>query len=159
MALALTVAAGLAAGHEVEQVLFQRQRQQEGLCRYLVGAVVGDIAHGDAALGGRVEIDGVVADAAPADEHELGQRLDHAAGHGHGHDHDRIGVLCARDDLLLRGPVVELDLHAGLFKGFLLNLLGVGSQPLLIDKMNLHNRILLTWSGLRRSLETGLFRA
>ena len=58
----------------------QRQRQREGVVGDLVGAVVRDVGHPDAAAGGRLDVDVVHADAVADHQLDGGQRVEHLGG-------------------------------------------------------------------------------
>ena len=70
---------GGAPGQAVQarQVAGDAERQGDGVIGYRLGAVVGHVDHHDAPFGGRIEIDGVHADAIASDHLQFGQQIVH----------------------------------------------------------------------------------
>ena len=99
------------------------QQQRERVVGHLAHPDVGDVDDDHAQLGGRGDVDDVVAHPGPDHGLEAFERAHHAARDRRGRDHERVGVARARDHLVLgpdegegghaRGDVSERGLAIG----------------------------------------------
>lgn len=95
----------------------QRHHHRHGVVGNFLQAIIGNVDHRDAEVGGRVQIDVVHADAVANHATRARQRLHHAPCDRRPLHQQRIGVAAALDDLVF-GPANRLHLFQNETGGF-----------------------------------------